>query len=307
MEISVIVLTYNAKDITIKMLNSLKKSVNFFEENTGKKAEVLVIDNASTDGVLEEVKKFDFLKIIPNQENLGFAKGNNKAFRETNPESRYILFLNPDIILDESTIYDTYTFFKSQENVGLITCDIFLPNGERDTDCHRSFPTIWNSFCYFTKLEKLLGKTFPTLFGGYHLLSADFSSSHEIDACLGAFMLIDRKVFESVGGWSEEYFLNGEDIDLCYKIKVLNKKKILFFVGASVVHHKGSSKGTKKITSKKTQVSNKTKELQIKSGIEAMRIFYQKFYAPKSNFLVNQMVYFGMNCLKFLRMITKSE
>jgi GT2 family glycosyltransferase len=307
MEISIIVLTYNAKDITIKMLTSLRKSINFFEEETGKKTEVLVIDNASTDGVLDEVKKFDFVKIVPNTENLGFAKGNNKAFRETNPEAKYVLFLNPDIILEESTIYDTYVFYKSQDNAGLVTCDIFLPNGQRDIDCHRAFPTIWNSICYFTKLEKLLGTTFPSIFGGYHILSADFTKSHEIDACLGAFMFIERSVFERVGGWSEDYFLNGEDIDLCYKIKVLEGKKILFFVGTSVVHHKGSSKGTKKITSSKVKVSSKTKELQIKSGIEAMKIFYKKFYAPKSNFLVNWMVYLGIDTLKFIRLITKSE
>jgi GT2 family glycosyltransferase len=231
MEISIIVLTYNAKDITIKMLTSLRKSVNFFENKIDKKTEVLVIDNASTDGVLDEVSKFDFVKIVQNNQNLGFAKGNNLAFRESSPSSKYLLFLNPDIILEESTILDTYNFFKSQSNLGLVTCDIFLPNGKRDIDCHRGFPTIWNAFCYFTKLEKILGDRFPHTFGGYHLLHEDFSKPHEIDACLGAFMLIDRNVFESVGGWSEDYFLNGEDLDLCYKIKVLNGNKILFFPG----------------------------------------------------------------------------
>jgi len=307
MEISIIVLTYNAKDITIKMLTSLRKSVNFFESQTDKKTEVLVIDNASTDGVLEEVRKFDFVKIVENDQNLGFAKGNNLAFRESSHKSKYLLFLNPDIILEESTIYDSYIFFKSNENIGLVTCDLFLPNGERDIDCHRAFPTIWNAFCYFTKLEKILGNIFPKVFGGYHLLHEDFTKPHEIDACLGAFMLVDREVFEEVGGWSEDYFLNGEDIDLCYKIKILKGKKILFFPGASVVHHKGSSKGTKKITAQKVNVKKSTKDLQIKSGIEAMKIFYKKFYAQNNNFLVNGIVYLGMDILKLIRLITKSE
>jgi len=307
MEISIIVLTYNAKDITIKMLTSLRKSVNFFEDQTGKKIEVLVIDNSSTDGVLDEVKKFDFVKIVNNNENLGFAKGNNLAFRSSSKESKYVLFLNPDIILDESTIYDTYTFFKSQENVGLVTCDILLPNGKRDIDCHRAFPTIWNSFCYFTNLEKFLGNYFPEIFGRYHILFEDFNKPHEIDACLGAFMLIKRDVFEQVGGWSEDYFLNGEDIDLCFKIKNQLGKGILYFPGTKIVHHKGSSKGTKKVTATKVKVSNKTKDLQIKSGIEAMKIFYRKFYADKNNFLTNQLVYLGINTLKTIRLLTKNE
>ena len=307
MEISIIVLTYNAKDITIRMLTSLRKSVSFFEEQANKKTEVLVIDNASTDGVLGEVKKFNFVRVVSNDENLGFAKGNNKAFREIHKDSKYVLFLNPDIIMDESTILDTYIFYKSQENVGLVTCDILLPNGERDIDCHRAFPTVWNSFCYFTKLEKFFGKSFPNIFGLYHLLNKDFNSPHEIDACLGAFMLIDRQTFENTGGWSEDYFLNGEDIDLCYKIKKQLGKKILFYPGAKVVHHKGSSKGTKKVTSENVKVSSKTKNLQINSGIDAMKIFYKKFYAPKSNFITNSFVYLGMDLLRIIRLITKTE
>lgn len=307
MEISVIILTYNAKDITIKCLESLKIAKKYFETKTNNKIEVLVIDNASTDGVLDEVSKFDFVKIIPNNQNLGFAKGNNLAYYSSNKESKYLLFLNPDVVLDEDTIFKTYEYMKSQKNVGLVTCDLFLPNGKRDIDCHRSFPTIWNSFCYFTKLEKLLGNLLPWVFGRYHLLWMDFQKPHEIDACLGAFMLVDRKVFESVGGWSEDYFLNGEDIDLCYKIKVQKGKRIFFYPNAKAVHHKGSSKGTKKVTASKNNVSIKTKELQINSGIDAMKIFYKKFYASDRPWLVNNLVYLGMGILKKIRLITKSE
>ena len=93
MELSIIVLTYNAKEITIKSLESLKKAKDFFESQTKLKSEVLVVDNASTDGVLDEVKKFKFVKIIPNNQNLGFAKGNNLAVRNISLNSNYVLFL----------------------------------------------------------------------------------------------------------------------------------------------------------------------------------------------------------------------
>jgi len=122
MEVSIIVLTYNAKDITIKSLESLKKAKDFFESQTKLKSEVLLVDNASTDGVLDEVKKFNFVKIIPNNKNLGFAKGNNLAVKNISPDSNYVLFLNPDIILDENSIYETYVFIKTQKNVGLLEC-----------------------------------------------------------------------------------------------------------------------------------------------------------------------------------------
>lgn len=307
MELSIIVLTYNAKEITIKSLESLKKAKDFFESQTKLKSEVLLVDNASTDGVLDEVKKFKFVKIIPNNQNLGFAKGNNLAVRNISLNSNYVLFLNPDIVLDENSIYETYVFMKTQKNVGLVTCDLFLPNGERDIDCHRAFPTIWNAFCYFTKLEKLFGKVLPWVFGRYHMLYQNFNKPHEIDACLGAFMLIDRKVGDSVNWWSEDYFLNGEDIDLCFKIKNQKGKRIFFFPGAKVTHFKGSSKGTKKVTASKVNVSSKTKDLQIKSGIDAMKIFYKKFYAGENPKIINFFVYLGMDFLKFVRLITKTE
>lgn len=309
MELSIIVLTYNAKEITLKMFPALKKSVAYFEKNTNKQAEILVIDNASTDGILEEIKErfSDFVKIVPNDKNLGFAKGNNLAVSQISKNSKYVLFLNPDVILDEDTILKTYEYALVQENLGLVTCNLLLPNNEIDIDCHRSFPTIWNAFCYFTKLEKLFGKILPSLFGRYHMLWENFSEPHEIDACLGAFMLIDRKVGDKVSWWSEDYFLNGEDIDLCYKIKVLNQKRILFYPLAKAYHFKGSSKGTKKISKNFAKVSDETKNLQINSGIDAMKIFYKKFYASNNSNLTNSFVYFGMDMLKKLRLITKSE
>lgn len=309
MELSIIVLTYNAKEITLKMFPSLKKAVNLFQEKTGKQAEILVIDNASTDGVLEEIKKrfSDFIKIVPNDKNLGFSKGNNLAVKSMSKDSKYVLFLNPDVILDEDTILKTYQFAISQENFGLVTCNLLLPNNEIDIDCHRAFPTVWNAFCYFTKIEKVLGKIFPNIFGRYHMLWENFSQTHEIDACLGAYMLIDRKVGEKVSWWSEDYFLNGEDIDLCYKIKVLEGFKVFFYPLAKAYHFKGSSKGTKKVSKNFSKVSEETKNLQINSGVEAMKIFYNKFYSSKNPALINKFVYIGIDVLKKLRLLTKTE
>ena len=139
------------------------------------------------------------------------------------------------------------------------------------------------------------------------MLWENFSEPHEIDACLGAFMLIDRNVGEKVSWWSEDYFLNGEDIDLCYKIKILTNKKILFYPLAKAYHFKGSSKGTKKISKNFAKVSEETKNLQINSGIDAMKIFYKKFYAKNNSNFTNSFVYFGMDILKKIRLFTKSE
>jgi GT2 family glycosyltransferase len=309
MELSIIVLTYNAKEITLKMFPALKKSLDYFKVKSGKDAEILVIDNNSSDGVLNEIqnKFYDFIKVVPNNKNLGFAKGNNLAIKEIHKDTRYVLFLNPDVILEEDTIFNTYKFALNEDNLGLVTCKLLLPNNQIDIDCHRAFPTIWNSFCYFTKIEKILGKVFPSIFGRYHMLYSDFFKPHEIDACLGAFMLVNRKVGDKVGWWSEDYFLNGEDIDFCYKIKYMSGYKIFFYPDAKAFHFKGSSKGTKKVSRSTSKVSDETKNLQINSGIDAMKIFYKKFYEPKNNIIVNSTVYLGMDLLKKIRLFTKVE
>ena len=139
------------------------------------------------------------------------------------------------------------------------------------------------------------------------MLWEDFSKPHEIDACLGAFMLIDRKVGEEVSWWSEDYFLNGEDIDLCYKIKNFANKKVCYYPDTKIYHFKGSSKGTKKISKNFSRVSEETKNLQINSGIDAMKIFYKKFYENKNHKIVNSLVYIGIEFLKKIRLVTKRE
>jgi GT2 family glycosyltransferase len=310
--LSVIIVTYNAREITLKMLPSLKKSLNYFHKNSGQNFEVLVVDNNSSDGVLDDIKEKyvnqeKFLKVIPNNKNLGFSKANNLAIKHLNSKSTDVLFLNPDVILEEKSIYLTYDFLKKNRDCGLVSCLVLLPNNEIDIDSHRAFPTIWNSFCYFTKLEKFLGKIFPRVFGRYHMLYEDLSKTHEIDACLGAFMMIPRNVGDKVSWFSEEYFLNGEDLDLCYKIKVQQGYKIYFLPETKIHHFKGSSKGTKKISKNFAKVSDKTKNLQINSGIEAMKVFYNKFYAPKNSSIINYLVILGIDFLKRIRLFTKIE
>ena len=310
MDFSVIVLTYNAKDVTLKMLKSLREALQYLDKKTSKKIkwEVLIQENGSADGVGEAIKKEfgDFVKINWDR-NVGFAKGNNNSVKLTDKSSKYVLFLNPDVVLDENAIYKTYKFMEENHDVGLTTCQVDLWTGGLDIDCHRAFPTPWNAFCYFSGLEKLFGYTFPKQFGGYHLLYKNFKKTHEIDACLGAFMFVRREIGDKVGWMPEEYFLNGEDVDFCYQIKKIAKSKIMYFPETRVVHYKGASKGTKKQSENISQASDKTKVTQINSGIDAMKIFYNKYYVDKYPWVVNKLVFLGIWILKQRRIILKKE
>lgn len=307
MDLSIIVLTFNAKDITIKMFESLRVSLDYVDEVDKLNYEVIVVDNGSTDGIADEIdRKINWAKLIRN-ENVGFSKGNNTGIENINKNSKYVLFLNPDIILEKESIYKMYLFMKNHNGVGLATCRVDLWSGGLDWDCHRGFPTPWRSFCYFTGLEKMLGNLFPNVFGGYHLLDLNMNQNHEIDSCMGAFMIIPREIGEKVLWWSTDYFLNGEDIDLCYKIKEIEGYKIMYVPDTKVIHYKGASKGTKKQSSKITKATKSTKNLQINSGIQAMEIFYRKYYINKYPKIINIIVFMGIWILHKKRLLLGKE
>lgn len=310
MDLSIVVLTFNAKDVTLKMFSSLKESLDFMDKKTGNRItwEVIVVDNGSIDGVAEEVDENygGWIKLVK-QGNVGFAKGNNRGVMEASPDSRYILFLNPDITLDKDCIVKMYEYMESNADVGLSTCKVNLWSGGLDWDFHRGFPTPWRAFCYFSGLENILGKILPTIFGGYHLLEKDMNKEHEIDACLGAFMMVRRSVGDKVSWWPEEYFLNGEDVDFCYKIKAFAGSEIKYLPDTSITHYKGASKGTKSVSTEVSKASEDTKMLQINSGIEAMMIFYNKYYKDKYSRFITKLVFAGIWLLHKKRVLLKKE
>jgi len=222
--LSVIVLNYNTKDVTLNCLNSLikvKDELNF---------EVLLVDNGSIDGSIEEVEKLiektvkPEIKLVKNNANLGFAKGNNAA--KDFCIGRYILFLNSDTLMNPDTLKESIKYLEDHPNVGALTCKTILPDGSLDKDARRSFPTPWVALTHFSGLDRLFpkSKAFSKYWYGY--LSAD--TTHEIDVLQGAYCMAPKKVLDEVGWFSEEYFLDGEDIDLSYKIKQAGYKIIYF-------------------------------------------------------------------------------
>ncbi len=306
MDVSIVILTYNAKDVTLKMMESLRQCL----QNAAFKYEVIVVDNDSKDGIreiLEEKSQREgWFKFVKNENN-GFSHGNNLGVKNSDTSSKYVLFLNPDIILEKDSIQIIYDYMQEHSEVVLTTCRVDLWSGGIDWDCHRGFPTPWRGFCYFSGLEKALGSYWPQAFGGYHLKHLDLATLHEIDACLGAFMMVRRSAGEKVNWWPMDYFLNGEDIDLCYQLKVLNHGKIVYNPQTKIIHYKGASKGTKKESQQITKASSTTKILQISSGIRSMEIFYRKYYEKVYPWWVNQLVYLGIEILHKKRSLLGRE
>jgi len=239
--------------------------------------------------MIKEFKKNNKLENVQissifNLQNEGYPRGNNRGIH--NATGEFILFLNSDAIINKINWKKIFNYFDKHKKVGALTVRLELPSGQIDPASHRGFPTVWNSFCYFAKLEDL-AKLFPFLkkfFGGYHLTHKDLKTVHEIDSPSGAFLLSPKKVIDELVGFDETYFMYGEDLDLSYRMKELGYK-IIYDPGHTVTHLKYQS------STHNRDIKRKTKEYYY----NAMRIFYKKHYDDENNWFINQLVYFFIN------------
>jgi len=290
MDLSIIIVSYNTKDILKECIESIYKTAKNIS------FEVIVVDNASKDGTAELISNSKFpssnFHFIQNKENLGFSKANNVGVKIST--GKYVLFLNPDILVHEKTLEGMVKFMGADAStkIGAATCKVVLTNGKIDDASHRGFPTPWNALTHFSGISKILGKT--KFFGGYSLGHLDFSKSHEIDALAGAFMIVRRKAGEEAKWWDEDYFFYGEDLDFCYMLKQ-NGWKIYYVPQFSVLHYKGVSGGLKKVSKDITTADAQTKTRATKARFNAMRIFYKKHYENKYPWFLTRLVYLGIS------------
>jgi len=290
-DLSIIIVSYNTKDFLKKCLESLNSD-----------DEIIVVDNNSSDGSVEMVKriktsKTQNIKIIGNKKNLGFAKANNIGLRKSS--GRYILFLNPDTIVQKDTLKTMIKFMDENPKVGAATCRVELTNGQLDQACHRGFPTVWNAFCYFSGLEKLFPKS--KIFAGFSLSYLPLDKIHEIDSGVGAFLIVRREAGEPLGWFDEDYFWYGEDLDFCYRLKQKGWK-IMFVPTTKIIHWKGAASGIKKYSQKISPAKKQTKIKATKASVKVMRIFFDKHYQKKYPRFVYWLVMLGISLLEKIRL-----
>lgn len=271
-KVSISIVNFNAGDYLLECLESLsplKEEAEF---------DVWVVDNASIDGAVEKIKKrFPFVRIIENKENLGFGKAHNQVTKTVN--TKYVLFLNPDTKVLPGTIKFVTDFMDRNLEVGVSGCRVEKADGEIDWASHRSFPTPWASFLYFFFNNDSL----------YHQTYKDMSKIHEVDSLVGAFMFARKKVLEEVGYFDEDYFLYAEDIDLCFRIKKAGYK-VMYIPDVKVIHLKGVSSGIKKHSQNLTTASIESRQRSLDYFYSTMILFYKKHLAVKYFFLLNWLV-----------------
>ena len=210
--LSIIVVSYNTVDLTLGCLDSISTSLKKYPVQ----AEVIVVDNASTDQSVNRLKGYKLqvagYRFIENKSNLGFGKANNIGLKKAT--GKYVLFLNSDTIVGNVNFKELISVMDADDKKGVLTVKVNLENGELDPASHRGFPTIWRSFTYFSKLEHLTRYTpiLNRLFGGYHLAHLDHGVVHEIESPSGAFFLTRKSILDEVGGFDEKFFLFFEEM-----------------------------------------------------------------------------------------------
>jgi len=286
MDISIVIVNYKTKDLTLQTLNSVFKA-----EPPKGKMEVILVDNASEDGTPAIVgKKYSQVKIIKSPDNLGFAGGNNLGLRQA--KGRYILLLNSDTIINKNTLTTMVKFMDANPQAGLSTCRIDLLNGKIDPASHRGFPTPWAALTYFSGLEKLFPHS--KIFSQYHQGWKDLTKVHEIDSPVGAFFFLRKKALDQVGLLDEQFFMYGEDIDLAFRIKKAGWK-VMYVPLTNITHLKGASGLNKKSTKQRLTTTE--------SFFSAMKIFYKKHYQKKYFFLFRLLMFLGIDLIKQLRFL----
>lgn len=276
MNLSIVILNYRTFELTRDTVNSvLRYSYPFSYE-------IIVVDNASGDDSLIKLQDYfkDKVKFIESKENNGFAAGNNLALRQV--KSDYVLLLNSDTVVWENTLENVYSYMEQHTDVGACGCRVRLESGELDMACKRTFPNVKNSFF---RLFHIPNKSQDD---NYNLTDLPDDEVYEIDCLTGAFMFIRDRALEDAGLLDETFFMYGEDIDLCYRIKEAGWK-IVYYGKNSITHFKGAS-------------SKKQKNKLIYEFYHAMYIYYKKHHAEESSFIVNIVVYFGISVLCILKL-----
>ena len=255
MQLSIIIVNYNVQYFLEQCIISVVAACKNIE------AEIIVVDNNSTDGSkLFFNNRFKAVQFIWLQQNLGFAKANNIGL--TAARGSTILFLNPDTIVAEDCFEQCLTFFHSKDKAGALGIRMIDGSGCFLKESKRGFPSLFTSFCKLSGLTAL----FPSskIFANYYLGHLPENQNHTVAVLSGAFMMVDKKILNKLGGFDETFFMYAEDIDLSYRIQKAGFLNY-YFAESTIIHFKGES--TKKETVQ-----------YINTFYGAMELFVRKHY-----------------------------
>ena len=249
MKLSVVIVSYNVRNYLEQCLQSVQRALEGIE------GEVFVVDNHSDDDSVVTVReKYPWVRLIENQENLGFSKANNQAIRQS--QADYVLLLNPDTVVAEDTLRGVLTFMDEHPKAGGAGVMMCYEDGSRAPESRRALPTPW------VAALKMLGFT-----KRYYMSHLPWDQPCRIEVISGAFCLLRHEALKKIGLLDEDFFMYGEDIDLSYRL--LKGGWENWYLPYSIIHYKGKS-------------TQKSDYRYVHVFYQAMLIFFQKHYSHLS-------------------------
>lgn len=271
-KISIVIVSYNVRAYLLQCIESVRKALH------GIDGEIVVVDNCSSDDTVAELRKHPDVRLIANKENVGFARANNQAIRQT--ESEYVLLLNPDTVVYEPTLRGCLDFMDAHPEAGGAGVRMLTRERNVAPESRRAIPTPWVS------MLKMLGFN-----SRYYMSHLPWDEPCRIEVISGAFCMLRRKALEQTGLLDEDFFMYGEDIDLSYRL--LHSGWQNWYLPYDIIHYKGES-------------TQKTSFRYVHVFYQAMLIFFRKHYGHLSLFLslpIQAAIYFRA-ALALMQMLT---
>ena len=274
MKLSIIIVNYNVKYYLEQCLLSVQRATE------GVESEVIVVDNASHDGSIGYLsERFTDVVFLQSNQNLGFAKANNKAIKQSRGE--YVLLLNPDTVVGEEVLRECIRFMDAHPKAGGAGVRMLKTDGSDAKESRRGIPTPMTSFYKMTGLCSFFPKS--KVFGKYYMGYLSWDAPTRIEIVSGAFCMLRRKALDEVGLLDEDFFMYGEDIDLSYRIIKGGWEN--WYLPLRILHYKGES-------------TQKTNFRYVHVFYEAMFIFLRKHYGNLS-FFFSIPIRLGIYCKAF--------